>query len=226
MLLTREKDLVFKRREKRSYGQLFLEIVYPRGGWTRSVQYIRHRLKRLPDSPERIARGIFAGVAVTFTPVYGLHFLLAFLIAKVMRGNIFAALMATFFGNPLTYLPIAQVSLRTGYFLTGQDQFDENRHGVLRSFARASDDLWDNFKAIFTHREADWGRLSEFYSEVFYPFLIGGIIPGVITGLIAYYLSVPVIRAYQKRRSAKVRAKLSALRRKARMQADAVRNSD
>lgn len=218
--------MVFKRREKRSYGQIVLEGVYPKGGWSRAVRYIRHRLKRLPDSPERIARGIFAGVAAAFTPLYGLHFLLAFIIAKMMRGNVFAALMATFFGNPLTYLPIAMVSLRTGYWLTGQEQFDEDRQGVLRSFARASDDLWDNFKSIFTHKDAHWDRLVEFFDQVFYPFLIGGIVPGVVAGLIAYYMSVPVIRAYQKRRTAKVRAKLEALRKKARLKAGAAKKSD
>ena len=218
--------MVFKRREKRSYGQMFVHILYPRGGWTRAVRYIRHRLKRLPDSPERIARGIFAGVAVTFTPLYGLHFVFAFIIAKLMRGNVFAALMATFFGNPLTYVPIAMVSLRIGYWLTGQEQFDESRQGVARSLARASNDLWDNFKALFTPKEADWGRLVDFFDQFFYPFLIGGIVPGVIAGLVAYYMSVPVIRAYQKRRIAKVKAKFEALRKKARQKAGAVNKSD
>lgn len=178
------------------------------------MRYIRHRLNRLPDSPERIARGIFAGVATAFTPFFGMHFLVAFLIAKVMRGNVFAALMATFFGNPLTYLPIALVSLRTGYWLTGEDQFDESRQSVLRSFARASDDLWDNFTALFTHHEAHWDRLYEFYDQVFYPFMVGSIIPGVVSGLIAYYLAVPVIRAYQKRRASKLAAKIRARRQK------------
>jgi len=158
--------------------------------------------------------------------LYGLHFVIAFVIAKLMRGNVFAALMATFFGNPLTYFPIALVSLRTGYWLTDQEQFDESRHGVMDSFVRASDDLWDNFKAIFTPKEADWSRLFDFFDEVFYPFLIGGIVPGVVAGLIAYYMSVPVIRAYQKRRTAKVKAKLDALRKKARLKAGAAKKSD
>lgn len=210
--------MVFKRRDKRSYGAIILSVIYPSGGWSRAVRYIRHRLNRLPDTPERIARGIFAGVATTFTPFFGLHFLVAFLIAKAMRGNVFAALMATFFGNPLTYFPIAQVSLRTGYWLTGEDQFDDTRQGVLRSFVRASDDLWDNFTAIFTHHNLHWENLIEFYDRVFYPFMIGGIIPGVVAGIIAYYLSVPVIRAYQKRRGQKRAAKLLGGRQKNRNQ--------
>ncbi len=214
--------MVFKRREKRSYGQLIAHLVYPRGGWTRAAYYIRHRVNRLPDSPERIARGIFAGVFTAFTPFYGLHFILAYLIAKAMRANVFAALTATFFGNPLTYFPIAIVSIRIGNFLVGTGGVDEDKRGIMHKFGQATDDLWDNFKSIFTHREAHWDRLIDFYDQVFYPFMIGGIVPGVIAGLISYYLSVPVIRAYQKRRMSKPRAKIRAAREKSKRTADEV----
>ena len=36
----------------------------------------------------RIARGIFAGVLVTFTPFYGLHFVLAALITRMIGGKL------------------------------------------------------------------------------------------------------------------------------------------
>ncbi|MDA0961670.1 MAG: DUF2062 domain-containing protein, partial [Proteobacteria bacterium] len=94
--------MVFKRRERRSVWRAGVEFLYPRGGWTRAFHYVKHRVRRLPDSPERIARGIWAGVFTTFTPFYGLHFIVAAIISRVMQGNILASLMATFFGNPLT----------------------------------------------------------------------------------------------------------------------------
>ena len=31
------------------------EFLWPRGGWARAYYYVKHRLKRLPDTPERIA---------------------------------------------------------------------------------------------------------------------------------------------------------------------------
>jgi uncharacterized protein (DUF2062 family) len=202
------------------------DLFYPRGGWGRAVQYIRHRVNRLPDPPERIARGIFAGVFVTFTPLYGLHFLLAFIVAKLVRGNVLAALMSTFFGNPLTYVPIAVVSLKLGDLFLGSEPRQEMGHGVMRSFLRASDDLWENFPALFSHRDAHWDRLIEFFYEVFLPFLVGGILPGLIAGAIAYYLSVPVIRAYQKRRTNRLRKRIKKRRKKAHDLADAVHESD
>lgn len=198
---------MFRRREKRSWLQLIADSLYPRGGWGRAASYVLHRLRRLPDPPYRIARGIFAGVFVTFTPLYGLHFLLAALIARAIRGNILASLLATFFGNPLTYVPIAIVSLQTGHFLLGTDFDPDVDRSFLGKFVDAGGAFFGNIYAGITGRPTDWAALAPFYSDVFLPFLIGGIIPGLITGLIAYYLSAPVIAAYQKRRIARLRQK-------------------
>ena len=88
--------MVFKRRDRRSIWTTLCEALWPRGGWTRAARYVQHRLHRLPDPPERIARGIFAGVLTTFTPFYGLHFVTAAILAWVMRGNILASLLSTF----------------------------------------------------------------------------------------------------------------------------------
>lgn len=207
--------LVFKRRDKRKFAQVMLDSIYPRGGWSRAFHYVTHRLRRLPDTPHRIARGIFAGVFVSFTPFFGLHFVLAAILARAMRGNILAALLATLVGNPLTYVPIAVVSLKTGHFLLGTE-FDEASHRTLAGkFAGAAADLKDNFLAVFTDAEAQWTNLSRFYDEVFLPYLIGGIVPGVVAGLVAYYLTVPVITAYQNRRKGRLKQKLAELRHKA-----------
>lgn len=207
--------MVFKRRDKRSWIQIVLEFIYPRGGWQRAFYYMRHRVRRLPDSPERIARGIFAGVFTAFTPLYGLHFVVAALIARVMNGNLLASLAGTFFGNPLTYIPIGVVSLKVGHFLRGTEFEDEVDDSLVDKFFGAGQDLLVNFGALFTDRDADWARLSQFFDEVFLPYLVGGIVPGIIAGVVCYYLSVPVIAAYQKRRAGKIKKKLEELREKA-----------
>ncbi|WP_095587358.1 DUF2062 domain-containing protein [Actibacterium ureilyticum] len=207
--------MVFKRRDKRSVGQILLDLIYPRGGWARAIRYVRHRIHRLPDSPEKIARGIFAGVFTTFSPFYGLHFFVAALIARIMNGNMLAALLATFFGNPLTYIPIGVISLKVGHFLLGTD-FDESvDKSLVDKFLGAARDLFDNVWALFTHADANWSKLELFYHDVFFPYMVGGVLPGIIAGTIAYYLSVPVIAAYQKRRRGKLKKKLDKLRAKA-----------
>lgn len=150
----------------------------------------------------------------TFTPFFGLHFFIAFAVARMMRGNIFAALMATFVGNPPTFVLIAATSLRTGHFLLGTE-FEKVDDSLGKKFKEAASTLWHNFKAIFTDATAEWRSLEIFYNEVFFPYLVGGLIPGAIAGTIGYMLSVPVIRAYQQRRRSKIKAKFEEIKRKA-----------
>ena len=204
--------MVFKRRDPRSILRILGDAVWPRGGWVRGFQYVRHRMHRLPGTPEQIARGVFAGVFASFTPFFGLHFVVAGLLAWVMRGSILAALLGTFFGNPLTYVPIAYVALQSGHFLLGSSMRGAVDDSIFSKFALAAGDLWHNFKAIFTHEQAHWSELHRFYDDVFFPWLVGAIVPGVISGVICYYLSLPVIRAYQKRRAAAFRKKMEKLR--------------
>ncbi|MGR3562847.1 MAG: DUF2062 domain-containing protein [Heliomarina sp.] len=212
--------MVFRRRDRRSVLRATSDFLYPRGGWTRAALYVKHRVRRLPDTPERIARGIGAGVFTTFTPFYGMHFIVAAIVAKLCRGNILAALMGTFFGNPLTYVPIGLISLKMGHFILGTN-FDDRAHRSFGGkFVDAADDLKDNFFALFTERTADWHGLSVFYHEVFFPYLIGGLLPGIVAGLVAAYLSLPLIRAYKKRRKGAIKAKFEAIKKKAAAQHD------
>ena len=61
-------------------------------------------------------------------------------------------------------------------------------------------------------KDADWANLIVFYQEVFFPYMIGGIIPGLIMATLGYYLSEPIIRAYQNRRKGFLLKKLRALK--------------
>ena len=213
--------MVFKRRDRRSPVQIASEFVYPRGGWTRAFHYVKHRVRRLPDSPERIARGVGAGVFAAFTPFYGMHFVVAALCARLINGNILSALSGTFFGNPLTYVPIGVVCLQTGHFLLGTDFDEDDTQGLMSKFTGALGDLKDNLVAVFTDRVADWSGLEVFYHEVFYPYMIGGIFPGLVAGAVCYYLSLPLIHTYQQRRRARIKAKFDEIKRRAESEADA-----
>ncbi|MBK0326391.1 DUF2062 domain-containing protein [Rhodobacteraceae bacterium F11138] len=218
--------MVFRRRDRRPLLRTIADFLYPRGGWTRAFHYVKHRVRRLPDSPERIARGIWAGVFTTFTPFYTMHFLVAFLVARIVRGNIFAALMATFFGNPLTYVPIGFVSLKTGHFLLGTTFKEHEARSFVGKFIDAAGDLKTNFVAMFTGNEPNWEGLSVFWDQVFYPYMIGGIIPGMITATVCYVVSLPLIRAYQNRRKKVIKKKFQAIRKKAEAEADLGKKAD
>jgi uncharacterized protein len=194
---------VFK-RNPRSYARSVLEFFYPRGGWYRAARYVIHRIRRLPDPAHRIARGVAAGVFVCFTPLFGLHFLTAALIAWVIRGNILAALLATFVGNPLTFPLIAELSLRLGAKILGYPvQIHLPR--MVEAFVHATRDLWTNMLALFTTAETDWTRIERLWDTVMLPYLVGGILPGLAAALVAYFLTTPLITAYQKARIKRLR---------------------
>lgn len=207
--------VVFKRRDARPWWRILKEVLWPKGGWARAFHYVKHRLRRLPDSPHKISRGILVGVFTAFTPFYGLHFLVAAVGARLLQGNILAALLATFFGNPLTYVPIGVISLQTGHFLLGTEFDKEFDDGLLAKFVGAGQDLLHNVRAPFSGEVADWSHLSLFWDEVFFPYMVGGIIPGIVAGIICYYMCLPVITAYQQRRRGMIKKKLEELRRKA-----------
>ncbi|PKP74252.1 MAG: DUF2062 domain-containing protein [Alphaproteobacteria bacterium HGW-Alphaproteobacteria-6] len=204
--------MVFKRRNPRSYLRILAEAFWPRGGWTRAFHYVKHRIRRLPDEPQRIARGVGAGVFVSFTPLFGFHFLAAAIGAWMVRGNILAALLGTFFGNPVTFPFIAFSSMKLGHLILGTT-FDESQHATLfGKFIGAGADLKGNFIAIFTDATAHWANLYNFWNEVFLPYLVGGILPGIIAGVVASYLSAPLITAYQKHRRKKLKDRFEKLK--------------
>ncbi|WP_299621400.1 DUF2062 domain-containing protein [uncultured Tateyamaria sp.] len=218
--------MVFKRRDPKPFLRGLLELLWPRGGWGRAFHYVKHRVRRLPDEPETIARGIWAGVFTTFTPFYGIHFFIAAFLAKAMRGNILASLMATFFGNPLTYVPIGVISLQTGHWLLGKEMTEEHERSFGGKFVDAGADLTHNLKAFVMGQPQDWSALGVFYDEIFFPYMVGGIVPGIIAATICYYVSVPLIRAYKHRRKGAIKAKFDALKAKAAAKSAAKHKAD
>ena len=72
-------------------------------GWGRVARYWTFKLKRLQGSPYAIACGFACGAAVSFSPFIGFHFVLAAVLAWVLRGNIIASAIGTAVGNPWTF---------------------------------------------------------------------------------------------------------------------------
>ncbi|CTQ31954.1 DUF2062 domain-containing protein [Jannaschia rubra] len=206
---------MFKRRDRLPFWQMAYQAVWPKGGWGRAAVYVKHRLRRLPDTPRKISRGILAGVFTTFTPFYGLHFFVAAGLAFVLRGNVMAALLGTFFGNPLTYVPIAVVSLNLGHWMLGTEMRGAVDENIFGKFLRAGKDLFWNSWNSLSGAPVDWTATAIFWNDVFLPWLVGGIFPGIVTGMAAYTLCLPLIEAYQKRRRRVLKKKLDDIRRKA-----------
>ncbi|SPJ25194.1 DUF2062 domain-containing protein [Palleronia abyssalis] len=199
---------MFKRRIPRSTLAQVGRSLWPRGGWLRAVRYVVYRIRRLPDPAYKISRGIAAGVFVSFTPFFGLHFLIAAALAWIMGGNMLAALLATFSGNPITFPIIAGISVELGNRLLGNAN-SLPLPEVFNAFSRVSIEIWFNLRAVFTSDPVRWSDMGLFFRDVFLPYLVGGIIPGVIAGVAAYMVSRPIIAAYQKARIKKMKERFA-----------------
>lgn len=204
--------MVFKRRKPRTYYQAVTESVYPKGGWWRAAWYVLHRVRRLPDPAHKISRGIACGVFVCFTPLFGLHFVLAAVLAWAVNGNIMASILATFVGNPVTLPFVAAVSMELGSWMLGMPHIP--LPAVIASFSDAAVELWRNMIAIFTPEVTHWDGLARFFHRVFLPYLVGGILPGIITAMAFYFLSNPLLAAYQKARVARLKKRFAKKREK------------
>ena len=78
---------MFKRRERRSVFRFFNEVIFSLKGISRAIEYVGIRLKRIPDTPHKISLGMSCGIFASFTPLFGLHFLIAGLLSYVFRAN-------------------------------------------------------------------------------------------------------------------------------------------
>lgn len=193
--------MVFKRRERLGWWAWLREQIYPRGGFKRATRYVVHRMRRLPDQPHRVARGVFAGSFIGFLPLPGLQFLAAWGAARLARGNVLAALLATFNTNPITTPFFAVLAMTLGHWMLGI-RAPLNADYIGHAFAGAGSDLWFNFTSIFGPEKARWDGLVQFWHEIYLPYFIGALGPAFLLSGIAYYITIPLVEAYQKARAA------------------------
>lgn len=128
---------MFKRKTKPSLTKRIVGFLWPQGGWKRYGRYILLRLQRLKGTPKEIAAGVACGVAISFTPFVGFHFVLAAVTAWFVNGNILASAVGTAAGNPWTF-PFIWVSvLYTGRHLLGTYS-EETKVAFIPMFEKAT----------------------------------------------------------------------------------------
>ena len=178
--------MIFKRRDTRLTLARLKNFLIPRKGWRRAVDYIIHRVKRLPDSPHKIAIGLAIGVFCSFTPFFGLHIFLAALFAYFFKGNIVAALLGTFFGNPVTWPFIAAFSIKLGQILLGYPI--SNFETSIEQIIEAANAFIRSGMAFFGYGESNWTLVYTFLRELFLPYFMGGFVLGIATATVTYFI--------------------------------------
>jgi len=198
---------MFLRRDKISIFGRVRDFFWPRAGWHRSSRYLFHRLARISGTPYALAGGFACGAAVSFTPFVGLHFILAAIMALMIRANVLSSAIGTAIGNPWTFpfiwVWVYELGLMMGASIDG--------HGT--------EDL--DFAAIFSNMmEAalrfDLAYLIESIWPVWWPMFLGSL-PTFAVVWLAFFLPLrSMIETYQvgrARRHAKKRTEELAMER-------------
>lgn len=147
-------------------------------GWKRSFSYLKHRLLRISDSSHSVALGLAIGFGVSFTPLLGTHFIQAGLIAYLLRGNAFAAIVGTFIGNPWTFPLFWWSGFSFGSFLFSVLGF------------KGADKIPDHFEIAQL-----WDIITTHPMTLFLPWMLGGYILFLLSVPPAYYVYYKLINA-------------------------------
>jgi uncharacterized protein (DUF2062 family) len=146
------------------------------------------RLLAIDDPPERTALAFSVGVFIAFSPFLGLHTIAATLVAFLFRFNKIAIYAGTFLNNPfLTLVPIIVASYALGALMLGRPlsippegvELIKNPH-LLSS---------DYYHKIFVQ---SW--------YVVAPFALGATVLSVICSVLAYPLTLWLLRKHRRRR--------------------------
>lgn len=174
---------MFKRRVKLHPLEKLRELFWPRAGWLRVAQYGWKRVWRLSGTSHAIAVGVAAGAFVSCTPFLGFHFMMAFAIAWIFRGNLIASAFGTFVGNPITFPFIWIGTYDLGQWMLGQ--------GVTASEGAVPSEI--SMELLLS------GAFDKIV-DVILPMALGGIPIGIAVAIPVYFVCRTGIDAYQIRR--------------------------
>jgi uncharacterized protein len=145
------------------------------------------RLLAVDDPPERTALAFSIGVFIAFSPLLGLHTILATLIAFLFRLNKVAIYLGTCLNNPfLTLGPIIFLSYAVGAFLLGRplrippEGIELLKHPHLLTGAY--------YRQIFVH---SW--------DIVAPFALGATVLSVVCSAVAYPLTLWALRRHRRK---------------------------
>jgi uncharacterized protein (DUF2062 family) len=148
----------------------------PRMGWKRYMRFALLKLARLSDTDEEIAKGLAHGAAVSWTPLPGLHIIIAALMSYLTKSSPLAAVFGTIIGNPWTLPFMWWLAYEVGHKI-----FSLLGFSVLTMPSILMGDSF--FKEILNH---PWA--------LFLPCLCGGIILWIISWPIFYSLSYRLVK--------------------------------
>ena len=135
--------------------------------------------------PETVAASFAIGVAISFTPLFGLHWIIALLLAVILKLNKVDILLGTLVVNPLTLPGVAAVALPIGRLL-------------LRARREAVAHL--PWREMF--RRSFWTAAGPTMKAIGVQMAVGMLFLSVIVGALTYVVLVNLIRRHRAKLAA------------------------
>ncbi len=148
----------------------------------RRIQLLLELMGR-EEPPERVAAAVALGVGVGLSPFIGFHFIVAIVLAVVLRLNKLDTVLGSFAGNPWTLPPVYALGYRLGRVILGYAP----AHVPPLKWQRI---LHHDFWVAFRGPGVEPRLLS---------FLVGTTILAVAAGLGTYALARGLLKLYHRR---------------------------
>ena len=201
---------MFRGRKPLSALKQLRAVIWPERGFRRLFTYLFQRIIRLPGTPASIASGFASGIAASFTPFLGLHFILAGALAMLFRGNVLASVIGTFFGNPWTFILIWLADYEVGLGIIRAFGFGADLH--VLSIDELVAIMGNVIRFLSFTGNISWANLSRDIEQVFMPLLIGGTVLGAIAWVASFLITIWAVKGWRLHRAKRL---LKALQRAA-----------
>ena len=171
-------------------------------GLARMIRYRLHiPMKRSPQSPEHVARGVMVGCVWACTPIFGLHMAGSFLTWVIGRKifkwdfSLVNALAWTWTTNVFTVIPCYYLFYLTGQAMLGRftkgDEAGQGFDTIAAQITAENTSMWDAIQLWF----------ESLVSTVGLPLAVGWIPWSIFIGWMAYRLSHGFVVEHRKRKA-------------------------
>ena len=208
--------MLLKRRQPPTWAESFRVWIWPRRSWMRSGQYVTKRILRLTATPHAVAAGVAAGAFTSFTPFMGLHFLLAAVLAWLVRGNLLASALGTFVGNPLTFPFIWAATYNAGHYVLNNAASASGPPDIVLAMKKVMQALFE------FDGEAAMVALNQIWDPLLLPMLVGGVPAGIMCSIPLYFLTRRAAAMFQESRRNKLIRKAAELRERAKQMSESI----
>ncbi len=158
------------------------------------AKFFYFKIMRTSGSPEYIARGVAAGIFISFFMPNMFQTIPALLLAFLVRGAKIPAMLATWLSNWGTAVVIYPIQCYVGSLLIFSPM----------SYREVAENVKQAFHGM---KEMDFEQFRQLGQELTVAFLAGGLLFGIAAAIPCYFLTLKLVREFQERRKARKKNK-------------------